>query len=240
MSGHSHWSTIKHKKEALDKKKGAVFSRMARLISLAAREGGADPETNFELRSAIDKARSVNMPNRNIEKAVERGSGAEGNREEWFRVSYEAFGPGQVAIVIEGITDNKNRTLEGVKSALNKHGGKLAEPGSVRWLFKHLGRINIENALDNKEAAELKAIEAGAAETEWDENCLAVYVLPENLEEARKNLEASGLTVSECSLEWVAPDNVDISDNDREKLNKLLEALSDQDDIQEVYFNAEL
>lgn len=240
MSGHSHWSTIKHKKEALDKKKGAVFSRMARLISLAAREGGADPETNFELRSAIDKARSVNMPNRIIEKAIERAAGADDNQEEWSRVSYEAFGPGQTAMVIEGITDNKNRTLEGVKSALNKHGGKLAEPGSVRWLFKHLGRLNIEISPEGKEDAELKVIEAGAVETEWNGNCLTAYVPPEKLEEARQNLAGSGLSVSDYSLEWVALDNVVVSENDRNKLNELLEALSDQDDIQEVYFNAEL
>jgi transcriptional/translational regulatory protein YebC/TACO1 len=143
-------------------------------------------------------------------------------------------------MVIEGITDNKNRTLEGVKSALSKHGGKLAEPGSVRWLFKHLGRLNIEISSKEKEDAELKAIEAGAVETEWDENFLMAYVLPEKLEEARQSLTKSGLSVSDYSLEWVAPDNVVVSENDRDKLNKLLEVLSDQDDIQEVYFNAEL
>ncbi len=238
MSGHSHWSTIKHKKETLDKKKGAAFSRAARLISLAAREGGPDPEKNFELRSAIDKARKVNMPNRNIEKAVERGAGIGGEKEEWYKVSYEAFGPGQTALIIEGITNNKNRTLDEIKSILGKNGGKLAEPGSVRWLFKHLGKLIVGHSKD-KEEAELKAIEAGAVETEWEENDLTVYVKPEELEKSKNILEQT-LTVKESSLDWVAQEEIKPTESEREKINKLLEALSEHDDIQEVYLNANL
>jgi YebC/PmpR family DNA-binding regulatory protein len=240
MSGHSHWSTIKHKKEALDKKKGAIFSRMSRLISLAAREGGANPEMNFELRSAIDKARSANMPNRNIEKAIEKGAGAGDEREEWTRVSYEAFGPGQTAIIIDGITDNKNRTLEEVRSVLSKNGGKMAEQGSVRWLFESLGRLVVDPKEQNREEAELKAISAGAVETNWEESYLICYVSPDDLEKSRNNLKKEGLEVKEHSLDWVAQENIDISSSEQEKLNKLLEALSNQDDVQEVYFNANL
>ena len=240
MSGHSHWSTIKHKKEATDKKKGALFSQAARLISLAARQGGADPESNFELRSAIDKARAINMPNKNVERAIERGAGTGTDQEEWNRVSYEAFGPGQTALIIEGITNNKNRTLEEVKGLLSRHDAKFAEPGSVRWLFKHSGRLVIADGLKDKENSELKAIEAGAVELEWIDDNLNVYVDPDTINESRKMIEQKGLTVIEQFLDWIAQEEITIDEQSREKLSKLLDALSEHDDIQEVYFNANL
>lgn len=240
MSGHSHWSTIKHRKEAQDKKKGAAFSRAARLISLAAREGGSDPEMNFELRSAIDKARAVNMPNKSIERAIERGSGAGGDREEWSKVNYEAFGPGQTALIIEGITDNKNRTLDEVKQILNRYGAKLTQPGAVRWLFQQRGRLNLTGQGFSPEEMELKAIEGNALETEWSEDDLIVYVKPEELQQSKTILEKGGLTVKEHSLDWVPEKEVALDGPSAKKFNELLEALSDHDDIQEVYFNADL
>jgi YebC/PmpR family DNA-binding regulatory protein len=240
MSGHSHWSTIKHKKEASDKKKGALFSQAARLISLAARQGGADPEMNFELRSAIDKARAVNMPNKNIERAVERGAGTGSEQEEWYRVNYEVFGPGQVALIIEAITNNKNRTLDEIKGVLNRHEAKLAEPGSVRWLFKYVGKLTIVGELPNKDDLELKAIEAGATDLEWFENNLYVYFDPEKMESGRKMLQEKGVNVTDQSLEWIASEEVLVEAQNQAKIDKLLEALSDHDDVQEVYSNANL
>jgi len=240
MSGHSHWSTIKHRKETQDKKRGAIFSSMARILSVAAREGGADPETNFELRSAIEKARSVNMPNKNIERAIERGAGLGADREEWFKVNYEAFGPGQTALLIEGITNNKNRTLEEVRGILNKYGGKMSELGSVRWLFAQVGQITIAGSAEEKSDLEMKAIEAGADDLEWDEDDLIVYVKPDELEKNKKELTDKGINIKEYSLAWKPQKNIDLDDTNQEKLTRLLEALSEHDDIQEVYLNAEL
>lgn len=240
MSGHSHWATIKHRKESQDKKRGAAFSRMTRLLSIAAREGGPDPETNFELRSAIDKARAVNMPNKNIERAIQRGAGLGADREDWFKVNYEAFGPGQTALLVEGITNNKNRTLEEIRGILNKHGGKMAEPGSVRWLFTQAGQLIVSGLSEDKSELELKAIEAGATDVEWEGDSLIVYVKPDELEKAKKHLEQEDLSVKEHSLIWAPQKNIDLDENDQQKLNRLLEALSEHDDVQEVYLNAEL
>lgn len=240
MSGHSHWSTIKHRKESQDKKRGAVFSRMTRLLSIAAREGGPDPETNFELRNAIDKARSANMPNKNIERAIQRGAGLGADREEWFKINYEAFGPGQTALLIEGITNNKNRTLEEVRGILNKYGGKMAESGSVRWLFTQTGQLIVSPSSEDKSDLELKAIEAGATDVEWDEEYLIVYVKPEELEKSKKHLEEEGVSLKEHSLIWRPQKNIQLDEANQQKLNRLLEALSEHDDVQEVYLNAEL
>ncbi len=239
MSGHSHWSTIKHRKEAQDKKRGAIFSRMARLISLAVREKGSDSLSNFELRSAIERARALNMPNKNIERAVERGAGC-GDREEWFKVSYEAFGPGQTALIIEGITDNKNRTIDEIKKIVAQHGGKMAETGSVRWLFQYLGRMTVPGDQKNKDLLELKAIEADAIETKWTQGDLEVYVKPEGLEKSKEFLEKNGFVIKEHSFGWIASEEVEISEEEKKRLNSLLEDLGGHDDVQEVYFNAKL
>ena len=241
MSGHSHFSSIKHKKSLEDEKRGKIFSKMARMISVAAKEG-TDPTSNSKLRQAMDEARSFNMPKDNIERAIKRGSGEtkEGKFEE---VNYEAFGPGGIAVIIETITDNKNRTLAEIKHILQKYNGKLAESGSVKWLFERKGVITINTADQiqaiKKEDLEMRAIEAGAEDTFWhvDENLLDIYTKTENLEEIKKNLKDQGVKFESASLDWVAKDPAEIAQKEKESSEKFFEELSENDAIQDVYSN---
>ena len=193
MSGHSHWSSIKRAKEATDQKRGKVFSKIARQISVVSREKGGDIETNASLRIVIDKAKKLNMPKENIERAIKRGSGefGEGKLEEFI---FEAYGPGGIAVIIEGITDNKNRALGEIKQILSKNGGKLASEGSVKWMFNQKGVILIENK-GNKDELEMKAIEAGAEDIKWEDDNLIVYAKAEDLEKTKKNLENQGTEI---------------------------------------------
>ncbi len=243
MSGHSHWAGIKHKKQAEDQKRGKIFSKLSRMISVAAREG-ADPEMNPKLRQALEEAKAFNMPKENIERAIKRGTGElEGVKLE--EVSYEAFGPGGVAIIIEGITDNKNRTSQEVKQILQKYSGKLADSGAVKWLFTRKGVITINPNTQNsmsKEDLELKAIEAGAEDIYWHktENLLDVYTKPEELDKVKKNLEAQGIKIESASLDWVPKEPIKVNDKDREKLNKLFEELDENDAVQNIYSTLEI
>ena len=241
MSGHSHFSSIKHKKALEDEKRGKIFSKMARMISVAAKEG-TDPTSNSKLRQALEEARSFNMPKSNIEKAIKRGTGIlEGEKLE--EINYEAFGPGGIAIIIEAITDNKNRTLAEIKHILQKYNGKLAESGSVKWLFERKGVITIspndQIQITKKEDLEMKAIEAGAEDTFWhvDENLLDVYTKTENLEKVKKNLENQGVKFESASLDWVAKDPVEIAQKDKESSEKFFEELSENDAVQDIYSN---
>jgi len=238
MSGHSHFSSIKHKKEALDKKRGKIFSKISRLISVAAREKGGDPANNPRLRLAIEQAKEVNMPKENITRAIKRGTGElQGERLE--EVVYEAYGPGGIALIIEGITANKNRLLNNLRQILSQHNGKLAESGSVKWLFERKGVITInseENQLE-KEEIELKAIDAGAENIFWYNNYLDIYTKPENLEETKKRLEALGIKTESATLDWVAKNSIEVSEKDKQLSEKLFEALDENDDIQEIYSN---
>lgn len=249
MSGHSHSKTIKHAKELTDKKRGQMFSKMAGVISVAVKEGGPNPETNTKLKVAIEQAKSVNMPSENIERAIKRGKGAlAGEKLEEF--SFEAYGPGGIALLIEGITDNKNRTLGEIKQILNQNNGKLVESG-VRWLFDKKGVITINNEGQtiNKEELELKAIEAGAEDIFWyaapegseprqgRENYLDVYAKPEELESVKKNLEEKGIKIKSASIGWVAKEDVEVSGKDKESCGKLFESLDENDAVQEIYSN---
>jgi YebC/PmpR family DNA-binding regulatory protein len=240
MSGHSHYKTIKRVKEAQDMKRGKIFSKISRMISVAAREG-ADPEMNPKLRQALEEAKAVNMPKENIERAIKRGIGEiEGAKLE--EVSYEAFGPGGIALIIEGITDNKNRTLTEVKQILQKYGGKLAESGSVKWLFERKGTITINPNTQNqmtKEDLELKAIEAGADDIYWHktQDLLDIYTKPEELDKVKKNLEIQGIKIESATLDWVAKDPIEVNEKDRENLNKLFEELDENDAVQDIYSN---
>jgi len=240
MSGHSHWASIKHKKQLEDQKRGKIFSKISRMISVAAREG-ADPEMNPKLRQALEEARSFNMPKEKIERAIKRGTGElEGVKLE--EISFEGLGPGGVAIIIEGITDNKNRTISELRQILQKHGGKLAAEGSVKWLFERKGVITI-NPKDQtsltKEELELKAIEAGAEDIYWHEteDLLDICTKPEDLDKVRKKLESQGLKVDSATLDWVAKDPVEIEEKDRENLKKLFEELDENEAVQNIYSN---
>ena len=241
MSGHSHFSSIKHKKSLEDEKRGKIFSKMARMISVAAKEG-TDPASNSKLRQALDEAKNFNMPKDNIERAIKRGSG-ETKGEKLEEVNYEAFGPERIAVIIEAITDNKNRTLAEIKHILQKYNGKLAESGSVKWLFGRKGVITInpddQTEITKKEDLEMKAIEAGAEDTFWhiDENLLDIYTKTENLEEIKKTLEDQGVKFESASLDWVAKDPVEIAQKDKESSEKFFEELSENDAVQDIYSN---
>ncbi len=238
MSGHSHFKTIKYKKEADDKKRGQVFSKMTRLISIAAKEGGPDPEANSKLRLAIETARSFNMPKENIERAIKKGSGeAEGTQLE--EVIYEVFGPGGTAIIIEGITDGKNRTLGEIKQILTQSNAKLAQEGSVRWLFDKKGVISISLEQGNldKEQLELKIIEAGAEDLYWHNNILDAFSKPEELENIKKNIEAQGVKIDTFSVDLVPKNMVETNENDKKSCHRLFELLDENDAVQNIYSN---
>jgi len=242
MSGHSHFSSIKYKKAITDAKRGKIFSKLARQISVAVREKGSDPETNSGLRLVIEKAKSVNMPKDNVERAIKKGTGelAEEKLEE---VIYEAYGPKGMAIIIEGITDNKNRALGEVKQILNQAGGKLADSGSVKWMFERKGAITIEipkSEIRNpkfKESLELKVIEAGADDIYWHNDILDVYTKIGDLEKVKKNLENQGIKIESASLDWVAKDEIELEEKEKKAAEKLFELLDESETVQEIYSN---
>jgi len=238
MSGHSHFSSIKHKKEANDAQRGRVFSKMAREIAIAARSG-LNLETNAKLRVILEKAKSFNMPHENIERALKKASGEEGGvvLEE---VLFEAYGPGGIAILIEGITDNNKRTVSEIKQALIQHGGKFVESGSVKWLFGRKGVIVVplaENSGLSREDLELKAIDAGAEDVYWHTDSLDVYSQPENLDKIKKNLESLGIKIESASMGWVPKEDVAIEEKDKETCQRLFESLDENEAVTEIYSN---
>ena len=242
MSGHSHARTIKHAKEITDQKRGQMFSKMARVISVAVKEGGPNPETNNKLRVAIEQAKQFNLPKENIERAIKQvtGSGEEANLEE---VLFEAYGPGRIAIIIEGITDNKNRTLSEIKQILNQNNGKLADTGSVKWLFERKGVIEVQSTKyedGKKEDLELLAIEAGAQDIYWRDDFLDVYTKIEDLEKVKKNLEEKGIKIESASLDWVAKEEISVDEKIKGAYQKLFEALDENEAVQDVYSNIKL
>lgn len=245
MSGHSHWKTIKHKKGEADAKKSAAFSKMAREITIAAKQGGIDLVFNAKLRLAIEKAKGVNMPADNIERAIKKGSSDLGGGATLEEVMFEAYGPGGVAVMIEGITDNKNRALNEIKQILNQNGGKLVGEGGVKWMFERKGVISINaqflisNAqFKTKEEMELAAIEAGADDIRWHEDgFLDIYTKPEELEKIKKGLEEKGLKIDSFSLEWVAKEEAEVKPEEKESCYKLFDLLDESDSVQEIYSN---
>jgi len=239
MSGHSHWAGIKHDKGIADAKRGMAFSKLARMISIAAKKG-KDPSTNSVLRVAIEKAREINMPTDNIERAIKRGTGElEGTKLE--EVVFEAYGPGNAAIIIEGITDNKNRTLNEIKKILGQSGGKLAATGSVQWLFERKGVITISIISNQekftKENLELKAIESGAEDMSWNNDFLNIFTKTEKLEKVKKTLEDQNIKIESVSLDWTPKDVINVDEKNRSACQKLFETLDENEDVQEIYSN---
>jgi YebC/PmpR family DNA-binding regulatory protein len=242
MSGHSHWAGIKYKKGIEDKKRGQAFSKISRQISVAAREG-TDPNINPKLRLAIEQAKSINMPKDKIEKAILRGAGKLAG-EKLELVLFEAYGPGGIAIIIEGITDNKNRTLGEIKQILNQNNGKLVGEGSVKWMFERKGclTINIKNQklkIKNGDL-ELLTIEAGAQDLYWHDNILDVYTKVEDLEKVKKNLEEKGVEIESASLDWVAKEEISLDEKTKEVCQKLFEALDENEAVQGIYSNLKM
>ena len=239
MSGHSHAKTIKHQKDITDQKRGKVFSKMARLITIAAKEKGGNPETNSALKIAMGKAKEFNMPKDNIERAIKRGTG-ELAGEKLESVLFEAYGPGGIAIIIEGITDNKNRTLGEIKQILNQNNGKLADSGSVKWMFERKGYVAINtNNQDSKikEELEITAIEAGAEDIYWNNDILDIYTKPEEIEKIKKILEEKGIQLEPSTLDWVAKEEIEVDQKTKDACQKFFELLDENDAIQEIYSN---
>jgi YebC/PmpR family DNA-binding regulatory protein len=239
MSGHSHAKTVMHTKQVADKKRGKIFSKLSRLISVAAKKGG-DPDINPELRIAIGQAKKANMPQANVERAIKKGTGElEGETLEEF--CFEAYGPAKSALVITGITSNKNRALSEIKQILNQNNAKLAEEGSVKWQFEEKGIILVScTAEEDKEKLEMAAIEAGAEDIRQQKNLLEIYTKPDSLENVKRGLESSGVVVESAILGWTAKEEIELDEKNKTTVEKLLEALDDNDDVQEVYSNMKL
>lgn len=240
MSGHSHFKSIKYKKGLADAKRSQAFSKLAREIAIAAKQGG-DPEFNAKLRLAIEKARGVRMPTENVERAIKRGTG-EVAGEKLEEVLFEAYGPGGIAIIVEGITDNKNRTLGEIKQILNEQGGKLVGGGAIKWMFERKGCIIVDLRLQiedfkAQERLELLAIEAGAEDIYWHNDILDVYTKIEDLEKVKRSLEERGIKIESSSLDWVAKEMVELGENDKMACQKLFEALDENEAVQEIYSN---
>lgn len=237
MSGHSKWSTIKHQKEAQDKKRGQVFSKLARLIAIASRDG-ADPEKNSKLRMEIERARKFNMPKENITRAIERGNGKNGE-EALENFVYEAYGPGGVALIIEGITDNRNRTLSEIKHLLSLHEGKMATEGSVSWMFSRAGIIRCASpqSTEAHERLELEAINAGAEDIVETGNGIQIIVPPEKTEDVKQALAQNNVEIQEVVVDRIPKNIVEVSEQDKKTLERLFEALDERDDVQEIYSN---
>jgi YebC/PmpR family DNA-binding regulatory protein len=239
MSGHSKWSTIKRKKGAEDAKRGKIFTRVAREITVAAREGGGDPGTNPALRLAIDKARAANMPKDNIERAIKRGTGElEGGQLE--EVIYEGYAPHGVALLVKCLTDNRNRTLSEVRRIFNRSGGNLAEAGAVAWMFDTKGYLTV--ARDNLDPDDIfmMAIDAGAEDIEVSDDFVEVYTLPSDLHAVREGLIGSGLTVEEAELSQVPKTMMTLDEKETLQIMNMIEALEELDDVQQVYSNLDI
>ncbi|OGZ17810.1 MAG: transcriptional regulator [Candidatus Nealsonbacteria bacterium RBG_13_36_15] len=243
MSGHSHWHSIKYQKGVADAKKSKVFSKITGQIMVTAKEGGGDPNKNSKLRLAIDQAKAINMPSDNIERAIKRGVGDLGGTK-LEPVIFEAYGPGGIALIVEGITDNKNRTVSEIKQILGQNNGKFAETGSVKWLFERKGVISLRTTNKyesaSREELELKLIEAGVEDFHWHNNTIDVYTKAEDLERAKKNLEDQEIKIESASLDWVAKEGIQIKEKDREAAQKLFDALDELEAVQEIYSNLKI
>ena len=239
MAGHSKWANIKHKKAKADATRGKMFTKLTKAIMLAAKEGGGDPETNFKLRVAIEKAKEVNMPNDNIERAIKRGSGQlEGvNYEE---ITYEGYGPSGVAIMVELITDNRNRTASDIRYIFSKHGGNLGESGCVAWLFEKKGILLVNRDDADEEELMMYAIDGGAEDFKIEEEGFEIITEPKELEKVKSYLDQAGISIESAEITMIPSNSVDVNGEDAVRLMKLIDALEDNDDVQEVYGNYEI
>jgi YebC/PmpR family DNA-binding regulatory protein len=239
MSGHSKWSTIKRKKAANDAKRGKVFTRLAREITIAARESG-DLDANFALRLAVDRARTANMPKENIERAIKRGTGELKDGSEFEEIRYEAYAPHGVALIVEVATDNRNRALSDIKHVLNRAGGSMAEPGAVGWQFEQKGYISISAASHSYDEVFLVAVDAGASDVVDSGDTVDVYTAREDLHQVVNALRGAGIEISEAQLDWVPKTSIDLGAEDAMKVMGLIEELEEQEDTQSVYSNLNL
>ncbi len=240
MSGHSKWSTIKRKKGAADAARGRMFTRLIRELTIAAREGGGDPDGNPRLRTAIDAAKAANMPKDNIERAVKKGTG-ELEGETYEEIVYEGYGPYGVAVLAETVTDNRNRTASEVRHLFTKYGGNLGAVGSVAWMFDQKGSIAVEKARVTEEALLEAAMDAGAEDVNGEaEDLYQVITAPGDMNSVRAALEEKGIPVSEATLDRIAKNTKVLGEDEAEKFLKFYESLEEQDDVQKLFANFEI
>ena len=241
MSGHSKWSSIKHKKGAADAKRGKLFSKLSRAITVAAREGGPDPAANLALQNAIEKARSYSMPKDNIERAIAKGSGADAEGSGYETVVYEGYGPEGVAVLVEALTDNRNRTASDVRHLFTKNGGNLGATGAVAWQFERRGVLLVGADGVDEDDLVIAAADAGADDVELDGSTYQVSCAPEVLSSVREALEGAGLPVESAELSMVPKSTVLIAEESTAKrVVRLIDGLEEQDDVQDVYSNFDI
>ncbi len=241
MAGHSKWNNIKHRKGKADAQKGQVFAKIAKEIIVAVKHGGGDPDANFALRMALDKARSVNTPNDNINRAIQRGLGT-GDTDNYDEFSYEGFGPGGVAVMVDLLSENRNRTASDIRHIFSKHGGNMGENGCVSYLFDKKGLITVERESESRSEDEmlLLALEAGAEDLQVDEESFEIITAPTDLEAVRSYLDEQSVAIASAELTMIPQTTVAVEGEMSEKVLKLLDALEDHDDVQNVYTNADL
>jgi len=241
VSGHSKWSSIKHKKGAADAKRGKLFSKLTRAIIVAAREGGGDPAANLALQNAVEKARSYSMPKDNIDRAIAKGSGADSDTSAYETVVYEGYGPSGVAVIVEALTDNRNRTAGEVRHTFAKNDGNLGGSGAVSWLFERRGVVLVSADGADEDELTLAAAEGGADDVTRDGSVFQVLSAPEELAAVREAVEAAGFAVDSAELTMVPKTTVEVADeSDAKKVLRLLEQLEDNDDVQDVYANFDI
>ncbi len=241
MSGHSKWSSIKHKKGAADAKRGQLFTKLTRALIVAAKDGGPDPAANLALQNAIEKARAASMPKDTIERAIARGSGTGADAAAYEHISYEGYGPGGVAVYVDVLTDNRNRTAGEVRHIFARHDGNLAESGAVAWLFGRKGVVLVDRDSTDEDELTLAAADAGAEDVAEEGSSFEVTCAPEDLTAVREALEAAGIAVTDAEVTMLPKTTVEIEDESvARKVLKLIDGLEENDDVQEVYANFDI
>jgi YebC/PmpR family DNA-binding regulatory protein len=239
MSGHSKWSTIKHGKAIVDARRAVVFTKLSKEIIIAARQGGGDPDMNFRLRLAVQRAKDSNMPAANIERAIKRGDGTDGSAVQMEELTYEGYGPGGTAILLQALTDNKNRTVSEVRSTFTKIGGSMAEAGAVAWQFEQKGVVVVNADEDQADELTMVAIDAGADDIETVDTTLHAYSAPSGMEEIRRTLAESGAKIESSELAMVPKNTIELDEKTAMQALRLLDQLEELDDIQKVFSNAD-
>lgn len=240
MAGHSKWANVKHRKARVDAQKGKIFTKLARELAVAAREGGSDINANVRLRLAVQKARENNMPGDNIQRAIQKGTG-ELDGENYEQVSYEGYAPGGVALLMAVLTDNRNRTVSEIRYLLSKHGGSMGESGSVAWMFERKGYLLVEKGRSDEDEIMMEALEAGAEDVRADGNSLEIICLPESLEAVKQHLQERGISVASAEVTMIPKSTVKIvNPEEAARILNLMEMLESNDDIQNVYANFDI
>ena len=237
MSGHSKWSTIKRKKGVADARRGQLFTRLAREISIAVREGGSDIESNFRLRLAVEKARANNMPKENIDRAIKRGSGGDKEAMNFEEIMYEGYAPNGVALMISVVTDNRNRTVAEIRHILSRHGGSLGETGSVAWQFKHTAYFSLPAQGIDPDAVFELAVDAGADDVKFDDNLIEIIAPVDAFKQISDALHKANLHPEEAGLKMLPTNEIELNKEDSLQVMKVIEALEELDDVQEVFSN---